>query len=380
MKTSPNRPRAGRPGPSPSSPAFTLIELLVVIAIIAVLIALLLPAVQAAREAARRAQCLNNLKQIGIGLHNYHTANDCFPQGSMDKFAPSKPQAVPNGDCSANVRMLGFLEQQALYNAANFMVTFINDTIAVPMNSTVTTTRLNTFLCPSCPAPGWKMIATPPLRDYTAPGTNYFCSAGSSLEFLANAQGGPPNGVFQGRAQSAISIRDIVDGTANTVAYGEWRTGSGNLNAVTIPVDIIFMNSFPSGVSRNTQGSELMPMPPGVFQAWINDCVGKVSSTANRPANAVTLGQNWAIGLVGFTMGNLLLPPNPPYPNCSANDPGQGGLEFPAILGLSSLHPGGCNVLMCDGSVKFLKNSTNQNTIWAIASRNQGEVVSADSY
>jgi prepilin-type N-terminal cleavage/methylation domain-containing protein/prepilin-type processing-associated H-X9-DG protein len=380
MKTSPHRPRAGRPGPSPSSPAFTLIELLVVIAIIAVLIALLLPAVQAAREAARRSQCINNLKQIGIGLHNYHVANDCFPQGSMDKYAPSKPQAIPNGDCSANVRMLGFLEQQALYNAANFQVAFINDTIAVPMNSTVTTARLNTFLCPSCPAPGWKMNATAPLSQYTAPGTNYFCSAGSCLEFLANYVGGPPNGVFQGRAAGVIGIRDIVDGTANTIAYGEWRTGSGNQSVVTIPTDIIFMNTFPSGVSRTTPGTELMPMPPGVFQQWINDCVAVVGAPANRAGNTVCLGQNWAIGLIGFTLGNLLLPPNAPYPSCSTNVQSQGGLEAPAILGLSSLHPGGANVLMCDGSVKFLKSSLNQVTLWAIGSRNQGEVVSADSY
>src|SRR5215469_14474199 len=97
---------------------FTLIELLVVIAIIAVLIALLLPAVQAAREAARRAQCVNNLKQIGLGLHNYHQGNDSFPPGAY--LARNADLTTRNnGDFSAHFRLLGFMEQQALYNAGN---------------------------------------------------------------------------------------------------------------------------------------------------------------------------------------------------------------------------------------------------------------------
>src|ERR1700743_2973220 len=99
---------------------FTLIELLVVIAIIAVLIALLLPAVQAAREAARRAQCVNNLKQIGLGLHNYHSANDCFPPGGLMTSNGDGSIRPENGSFSAHARMLGSLEQQALYNSANF--------------------------------------------------------------------------------------------------------------------------------------------------------------------------------------------------------------------------------------------------------------------
>ena len=106
---------------------FTLIELLVVIAIIAVLIALLLPAVQAAREAARRAQCVNNLKQIGLGLHNYHSTNDCFPPAAFPSRQGQPDDAGNNGDFSAQVRLLGCMEQQAIYNAANFIICAVND-------------------------------------------------------------------------------------------------------------------------------------------------------------------------------------------------------------------------------------------------------------
>src|SRR4051812_13791624 len=124
---------------------FTLIELLVVIAIIAVLIALLLPAVQAAREAARRMQCTNNLKQIGLAIHNYIQSNEAIPPCGGNGSYPAVPQHA-----SDKVRMLGFLEQQPLQNAYNFMLgDRFDGTAGEPQNATVWSTRVNAFLCPS---------------------------------------------------------------------------------------------------------------------------------------------------------------------------------------------------------------------------------------
>ena len=125
--------------------AFTIIELLVVIAIIIVLIALLLPAVQKVRDAAYRVHCINNLKQIGLGLHNYHSVNDSFPQGSgLARNADGTTRN--NGDFSTAARLLPFMEQSQIYNTANFSLAVINDLYGTAANVTVTTTRLNVFL------------------------------------------------------------------------------------------------------------------------------------------------------------------------------------------------------------------------------------------
>jgi prepilin-type N-terminal cleavage/methylation domain-containing protein len=289
--------------------AFTLIELLVVIAIIAVLIALLLPAVQAAREAARRAQCVNNMKQIGIALHNYHTANDCFPPGALYRWNYSTATLINNYDFSAHARLLSTLEQSGLYNAINWSVGIINDPNNF-MNSTIGAVRLSAFLCPSAIEPNW----TAPGLTSRATGCSYFASIGSCLEYDATFSGGAPNGVFMDAAVKGL--RDIQDGSSNTIAFAEWRIGDGNSSLVSVPSDIIFVGAYPAGITRNTPQMALPAMGQAVLLKWAQSCASAllVDRTSSHSSQN---GSYWGFGMMAFTLGGTLLPPNSKYPNCT---------------------------------------------------------------
>jgi prepilin-type processing-associated H-X9-DG protein len=336
--------------------------------------------VQSAREAARRAQCTNHLKQIGLALHNYHSAFDSFPPGAL-LGRRADLTLGNNRDFSAHVRLLGFSEQPALYNAANFALACFNDNAYGDWaNSTTTTTRLALMLCPSSPAPSWNHQGSGSMfNGQRAPGGNYFASLGSTMEFAGQQSGGPPNGVFEyvGDKGKSHGLSEITDGSSNTIAFGEWRTGSGNNSIVTIPTDIVFLGSFPAGTKRN-DGSLTMPRLAESFPQWISQCAAAAKNPGNHFGKSPTLGQNWSLGLVAYSLGNVLLGPNPKYPNCSTH--ATGTLQTPGMWGLSSNHPGGANILLGDGSVRFLKDTVSLPTVWALGSRAQGEVVSADQF
>jgi len=352
---------------------FTLIELLVVIAIIAVLIGLLLPAVQAAREAARRSQCVNNLKQIGLALHNYVSQQNSFPPlaGNMWRGGPASP-GWGNWPLGWAAMLMPQMEGQPLANAANY--SFGADQ---PQNYlTVCRARVATFLCPSenvsqgpwqssswmnyCANVGgpasmatWSGLIIPMREDAaTGVGTNYPTNLGT------------------------VGFQSVTDGTSNTVAFSERLIG--------IPGDATVLRSSPNA-RRVTFG----PVPTvtadtgGAVQAtaFVQACRGLpgTASTAGTVNNSWIGGAVWAGSHANTLRFNTYTHVNTPNGiSCMAENypPGQ---AIDAIT-VGSNHPGGVNACMGDGSVRFFKDTISIPTWWAVGTRAGGEVVSSDSY
>ncbi|MDR3635629.1 MAG: DUF1559 domain-containing protein [Isosphaeraceae bacterium] len=353
------------------SRAFTLIELLVVIAIIAVLIALLLPAVQAAREAARRAQCVNNLKQIGLGLHNYHSANNAFPLGaSLNSYAP--PNATTTWtNWGANALMLGYLEQSALYNAINFSYSPEpapepdggGSSVAYNINSTVYNTKLNFFLCPSDGNAGQVNINS----YHASVGTTTYNVGGSDLGVNPAS-----TGVFG--MQVCYSIANVKDGTSNTIAYSEALTGDTNATGPR-PAN----GTGNSGSSQAANKLDVNSVGLAAVQADLQQC----SVTFRTVYTAIDRGYRWGAGIMGYGLFNTVVPPNGAsgqykWNSCRVDCCAQS--QSAHYENASSNHAGGVNVLMADGSVKFVKGTVSFMTWWALGTRDNGETVSSDAY
>jgi prepilin-type N-terminal cleavage/methylation domain-containing protein/prepilin-type processing-associated H-X9-DG protein len=348
---------------------FTLIELLVVIAIIGVLIALLLPAVQQSREAARRIQCTNNLKQLGTALHNYHDIVGCLPAGQLEG----------NNWCdySAHVFLLPYIEQRALYAAINF-----TDVYVAPFNQnqgaywfstwnrTVWYSRVNGFLCPS----DIDRLTNPQGHN------NYVGNSGSSPNSTQDM--GPSNGPFiaggPGKgwnnnnsytAAQCYSFRDIIDGLSNTAAFSEKVKGMNNNPRDPLKPTSTVFNVGLSGAN------------PSIAQDYFLVC-----KRINPQTQATMTGQGyttdpngigclWHSGYTPQTRYTHVMTPNMYSCNYDGGGAGNRGAHT-----ASSHHPGGVNVLFCDGSVKFLKDTVAPQTWWAIGTKSNGEVVSSDAY
>ena len=339
---------------------FTLIELLVVIAIIAVLIALLLPAVQAAREAARRAQCVNNLKQIGLAMHNYHSTHDTFPMG-VSATRNSFESIYWNG-WSAQGLLLGYMEQTAIYNAINFYF----DPVASARSNTNTTalyTKINSFLCPSDGNAG---------RSYI---NSYYACEGTSVQDTPTMG----SGIFV--FNTSYGINSITDGTSNTVAFSEGLVGNGQSTAYAGNGVVGAGSSFAPNTDLNSSPAVMTQLLSNIQQ-----CSAAYNANILTGSNLSTnRGQFWGWGAEAQTLFNTLVPPNSTQYRFNQCRYGCGGCPGAAsdhsdITNASSNHSSGCNVLMADGSVKFIKNSINMYTYWNIGTRANGEVVSADSY
>jgi prepilin-type processing-associated H-X9-DG protein len=353
--------------------------LLVVIAIIAVLIALLLPAVQAAREAARRAQCVNNLKQIGIALHNYHDQKGSLPFGHGD-------YNVSWNDWSAHTQILAQLEQGNLFNAINFTSTITpanpnysgTTTIAwgCPQNTTVITTKINTFLCPSDPS----RLTSPyghcnyVAKAGSAPNAFYANTTSSKSNpggYSATASSGDFNGLFGYVTNSGvINFAAITDGLSNTAAFSEDVTGlgAGNTNSSDTVQDPMKPSStvMNSGVSAGTA-----TVSSGAL--FYSVCINKGPGSGAATWGDWALGDYWHAGsITGGTRYNHVMPPN--TWSC-----GYGGTHDGGASTASSRHSGGVNLLMADGSVRFIKQTISVPVWQGLGSRNGGELISSDS-
>jgi prepilin-type N-terminal cleavage/methylation domain-containing protein/prepilin-type processing-associated H-X9-DG protein len=324
---------------------FTLIELLVVISIIAVLIALLLPAVQSAREAARRAQCINNLKQLGLALSNYESGHGVYPYGMARENCGPNCLFSPNGyfiGSSIFVRLLAYFEQQVLANAYNFSL--INWTAD---NSTVGATGLSTLWCPSdssiaglhVPFAGWGWDGSTQVLTYTSYAGNMgtFCKVPISITSPAQHTAilNQANGVFFYLGWPATNppvspnpiaplnpgsvaparLASITDGLSNTFAFGEKAHGKfSQVPDVNFSIDYVYNGAWVSGNFGDTLFTALYPMNP----------FGRLSGD----------------------------PGSDFFYNFDAQ-------EDNFSIAASSFHPGGCNFAFLDGSVRFIKESIN---------------------
>jgi prepilin-type N-terminal cleavage/methylation domain-containing protein/prepilin-type processing-associated H-X9-DG protein len=335
---------------------FTLIELLVVIAIISVLIALLLPAVQSAREAARRIQCTNNLKQIGLAMHNYESVAGAFPITGVIDTRPSAYAAWVGW--SGQARILPLIEQGPMFNSVNFTLPY-----TAPGNYTVAATTVSSFICPS------EQDSTPTVASafFNTPHgvSNYGLNMGDWFVFQAG--GAITRGVFSPNISRKFA--NFTDGTSNTVLASEVKIRNPEYNCVP---GLSLINNPGSVPAPNANPYVVAPEYGGTcgavgqgHTAWVDGNAQETGMTTAWPPNMQILGRHGE--------GDLDLQGSPLFLG------GKLGPTFAAITS-RSYHPGGVNALLADGSVRFMKSSIAGTTWRALGTIAGGEVISADQY
>lgn len=320
--------RARRPG-------FTLIELLVVIAIIAILIALLLPAVQQAREAARRSQCKNNLKQLGLAIHNYHDTFGTIPPGYISRnINMNDPSGMETGPNYAwGVMLLPSLDQSPLYQQLNLNLN-ATDPVNVPFGEQF----LTVFACPSDPGPE-TFIVNDGANDYTLGKANYVGVYGYGSVTM-NPGNPNPAGMFY--RNSSVRFRDVTDGLSNTMLVGERKA----------------VHRFPPSTNDVAADSTWYAAIPNVM----------------RPSGMMMMGDEAQASLVLGHVGQMMM---------GMGGGGMGGgmtmhhtpNTTNHIVNFSSSHVGGIQFLMADGSVHFLSENIDYNTFRWLGQKSDGQVL-----
>jgi prepilin-type N-terminal cleavage/methylation domain-containing protein/prepilin-type processing-associated H-X9-DG protein len=329
---------------------FTLVELLVVMAIIGVLIALLLPAVQAAREAARRLDCRNNLKQIGLAMHNYHSVYNTFPPGRL------VTQVDYQGHCySAYAHLLPYLEANTLFAQIDFNANPEDAVNAVAMNQTIPY-----FLCPSDQHN--KLQGNNAVHNYPlSTGTTYPVSP-------RNANGTPVTGIFF--ENSRVRLADITDGSSQTVCVSETVLAEGG---PTTWDGVSPTNGFV--LTRGNDNKDNTNNGPALTD-YASQCSGAGLMLQQ------TRGSRWLYGAPGHSMYNHMRTPNDFGVDCRGGNPHSTATDvlwrnLSLNVTAHSRHPGGVQALFCDGHVQFVSNSIDLQTWQSLGTRAGSEVVGA---
>jgi prepilin-type N-terminal cleavage/methylation domain-containing protein/prepilin-type processing-associated H-X9-DG protein len=326
-----------------SREGFTLVELLVVIAIIGVLVALLLPAVQSAREAARRMQCTNNLKQLGLALHNFHDTNQRFPAAFEE--LPTSPNITGNSPwaCSWTARCLPYIEQQAVFQVYRFDRDWQDATTNAVPNTGPICAKIKAFMCPSAPA------------QNTRPVNN----GRGNTDYAATTEREYPNAFLNAAQASAVSQSD--PNFIGVLGHDVLLTTGAN----------------PSMRPANHRMASITDGTSNTF--LLAECAGRNTYWWNGKRQATTISNGpWAAHAARLQIGGCD-PSNPNYV-ASNNQAGPRAVNCINSKEIYAFHPSGANVVMADGSVRLVSSNLDINMAYALLTRDRGETITGQDF